>query len=103
MCEGYKVGWDFVIAPEQQQQWQPHQNHAASHTGEGPSCNIFRREFLDKERKVVDMGHSRYDINSRYISISMDKWVCLSYNVWRSQRMSEVVWGFIKSFNHVKC
>ena len=43
LCEAYEVGWDFVIAPEQQQQQgsqgsQPHQNHAASHTGEGPSC-----------------------------------------------------------------
>ena len=37
LCEAYEVGWDFVIAPEQQQ-WQPHQNLAASHTGEGPSC-----------------------------------------------------------------
>ena len=38
---------DFVIAPEQQQGsqqgsqgWQPHQNLAALHTGEGPSCYI---------------------------------------------------------------
>ena len=40
LCEAYEVGWDFVIAPEQQQQQrsQPHQNHAASHTGEGSSC-----------------------------------------------------------------
>ena len=38
--EAYEVGWDFVIAPEQQQ-WQPHQNHAASHTGEGPSFILF--------------------------------------------------------------
>ena len=40
LCEAYEVGWDFVIAPEQQQQWQqqPHQNLAASHTGEDPSC-----------------------------------------------------------------
>ena len=40
LCEAYKVGWDFVIAPEQQwqQQWQPHKNHAASHTGKDPSC-----------------------------------------------------------------
>ena len=37
LCEAYKVGWDFVIAPKQQQS-QPHQNHAASHTGEDPSC-----------------------------------------------------------------
>ena len=44
LCEAYEVGWDFVIAPEQQwqqQQSQPHQNHAASHTGEGPSCIVF--------------------------------------------------------------
>ena len=39
LCEAYEVGWDFVIAPEQQQQRsQPHQNHTASHTGEDPSC-----------------------------------------------------------------
>ena len=41
LCEAYEVGWDFVIAPEQQQGSQgsqPHQNIAASHTGEGPSC-----------------------------------------------------------------
>ena len=39
MCEAYEIGWDFVIAQEQQQQWQqPHKNLAASHTGEGPSC-----------------------------------------------------------------
>ena len=37
LCEAYKVGWDFVIAPEQQ--WQPHKNHAALHTGEGPFCH----------------------------------------------------------------
>ena len=41
LCEAYEVGWDFVIALEQKQQWQPHQNHAASHTGEGPSCCTF--------------------------------------------------------------
>ena len=45
MCEAYEVGWDFVIAPEQQQwqqqQSQPHQNITASHTGEGPSCYIY--------------------------------------------------------------
>ena len=45
LCEAYEVGWDFVIAPEQQQQSQqsqsqPHQNLAASHTGEDPSCFI---------------------------------------------------------------
>ena len=41
MCEAYEIGWDFVIAQEQQQQWQqPHKNQAASHTGEGPSCNF---------------------------------------------------------------
>ena len=38
------LGWvDFVIPLEQQQGWQgwqPHQNHAASHSGEGPSCSI---------------------------------------------------------------
>ena len=36
LCEAYEVGWDFVIAPEQQQGSQPHQNHAALHTGEEP-------------------------------------------------------------------
>ena len=41
LCEAYEVGWDFVIAPEQQQQsQQPHQNLTALHTGEGPSCYI---------------------------------------------------------------
>ena len=40
LSEAYEVGWDFVIAPEQQrsQRSQPHQNVAASHTGEDPSC-----------------------------------------------------------------
>ena len=37
LCEAYKVGWDFVIAPEQQGS-QPHQNYAALHTGEEASC-----------------------------------------------------------------
>ena len=39
--EAYEVGCDFAIAPEQQKQQkesQPHPNHAASHTGEDPSC-----------------------------------------------------------------
>ena len=35
-----KLGWvDFVNPPEQQQS-QPHQNLAASHTGEGPNINV---------------------------------------------------------------
>ena len=38
LCEAYKVGWDFVIAQQQQQKWQPNPNLAASHTGEDPSC-----------------------------------------------------------------
>ena len=39
LCEAYEVGWDFVIALEQQyQQSQPHKNLAALHTGKGPSC-----------------------------------------------------------------
>ena len=37
----YKVGWDFVVATEQQQQsqqtWQPHPNLASLHTCEDPS------------------------------------------------------------------
>ena len=52
LCEAYKVGWDFVIAPEQQQQRsqrsqrsQPHQNHVASHTGEDPSCSLPKNVF----------------------------------------------------------
>ena len=47
VCEDYEVGSDFVIAPEQQQS-QPHQNHAASHTGEDPSCYILTCFCLDK-------------------------------------------------------
>ena len=46
LCEAYEVGWDFVIAPEQQQQRsQPHQNHVASHTGEDPSCSLPKNVF----------------------------------------------------------
>ena len=41
------------------------------------SCNIYGGEILEIERTVVDRGHSRYDINSRYINISRDIWVCL--------------------------
>ena len=40
LCEAYEVVWNFVIVPEQQRS-QPHQNHAALHTGEDPSCFQF--------------------------------------------------------------
>ena len=44
----YEVGWDFVIDPEQHQ---PHQNLAASHTGEVPSCRFYLNKGTDKSNK----------------------------------------------------
>ena len=38
LCEAYKVGWDFVIIIEQQQQTS--NKSAASHTGKNPSCLV---------------------------------------------------------------
>ena len=44
LWEAYEVGSEFIIAPEQQQQqWQPHQNHADSHTLIYPSSTCAKK------------------------------------------------------------
>ena len=44
LCEAYKVGWDFVIAPEQTTTRMttrtPQKSSSFAH-GEGPSCNKY--------------------------------------------------------------
>ena len=58
MCEAYEVGWEFVIAPEQQQgwqQWQPVQNLAASHTREG----LLVWEYIADESRFYGSGLDR--------------------------------------------
>ena len=57
-----EVGWDFVIALEQQQgwqQWQPQQNLAASHTGEAPSCSF--QCYQDHNGSGQDQNKHKHD------------------------------------------
>ena len=48
LCEAYEVGWDFVIAMDQQQS-QPYPNLATLYTGEDPSCYNFEEIRLNKQ------------------------------------------------------
>ena len=48
LCKAYEVGWDFVIAPEQQQQAQwrsPPHIYAASLTDEDSSCYLYNLQL----------------------------------------------------------
>ena len=60
LCQAYEVAWDFVIAPEQQWQWQqPHQNHAASHIGEDPSCiklKLLFGSYIAADRNILTVS-----------------------------------------------
>ena len=41
LWEAYEVGWDFVIALEQQKWQQPQPKSAALHTGKDPKCYAY--------------------------------------------------------------